>query len=104
MFVVHTCCVYILRDACVYVHIQLGFPGGSVASNPPGNAYLWGEKSLNEKIINVWWDIIPSEWSLYLTEIFLCCPLNELHFNSGQTTLLHMLKLIHNVQVFHETT
>ena len=37
MFVVHTCCVYILRDACVYVHIQLGFPGGSVVSNPPAN-------------------------------------------------------------------
>ena len=75
----------------------------SLPTEPPGNTYLWGEKSLNEKIINVCWVIISSEWSLYLTEIFLCCPLNKLHFNSGQKTLLHMLKLIHNIQVFHET-
>ena len=44
----------------------------SLTTEPPGNAYLWGEKSLNGKII-VCCDIIPSEWSLYLREILLCC-------------------------------
>ena len=43
-----------------------------LSTEPQGNAYLSGEKSLNEKIINVCCDIIPNEWSLYLREIFLC--------------------------------